>query len=140
MIRTEKEETRARVDSQIQGVKGEIVEVQGKISNLEKRLSDLETSTNDFPTIHVSQIDVKSLTFDVQTSRTVLKTQFDAVSSTNGWTDRVEVSQLVASHRGSASEVLQGIPADKLTDLTTIEKALESRFDTAILLSLIGLN
>ncbi|GBN70391.1 hypothetical protein AVEN_55137-1 [Araneus ventricosus] len=30
--------------------------------------------------------------------------------------------------RGSAAEVLQGIPADKLTDLTTIEKALESRF------------
>ncbi|GBL85768.1 hypothetical protein AVEN_193211-1 [Araneus ventricosus] len=28
----------------------------------------------------------------------------------------------------SAAEVLQGIPADKLTDLTTIEETLESRF------------
>ncbi|GBN32416.1 hypothetical protein AVEN_169511-1 [Araneus ventricosus] len=39
-----------------------------------------------------------------------------------------ELSELVASLRGSAAEVLQGIPADKLTDLTTIEKALEARF------------
>ncbi|GBM42713.1 hypothetical protein AVEN_219159-1 [Araneus ventricosus] len=31
-------------------------------------------------------------------------------------------------YRGSAAEVLQGIPADKLKDLKTIEKALESRF------------
>ncbi|GFS92688.1 CCHC-type domain-containing protein [Nephila pilipes] len=43
-------------------------------------------------------------------------------------TDFVKASQLVASLRGSAMEILQGIPADKLTDLTTIEKALESRF------------
>ncbi|GBM79146.1 hypothetical protein AVEN_86229-1 [Araneus ventricosus] len=71
---------------------------------------------------------IKSLTFDGQTSWTVFKTQFDVVSSTNGWTDFVKASQLGASLRGSAAEVLQGIPADKLTDLTTIEKALESRF------------
>ncbi|GBN14407.1 hypothetical protein AVEN_192142-1 [Araneus ventricosus] len=71
---------------------------------------------------------VKPLTFDGQTSWTVFKTQFDVVSSTNGWKDFVKASQLVASLRGSAAEVLQGIPADKLTDLTTIEKALESRF------------
>ncbi|GBN28823.1 hypothetical protein AVEN_182227-1 [Araneus ventricosus] len=63
-----------------------------------------------------------------QSSWTVFKTRFDVVSSTNGWTDFVKASQLVASLRGSAAEVLQGIPADKLTDLTTIEKALESRF------------
>ncbi|GBM40501.1 hypothetical protein AVEN_248387-1 [Araneus ventricosus] len=37
-------------------------------------------------------------------------------------------SQLVASLRGSAAEVLQGIPSDKLTDLMTIENALEARF------------
>ncbi|GBN71320.1 Transposon Ty3-I Gag-Pol polyprotein [Araneus ventricosus] len=70
----------------------------------------------------------KPLTFDGQTSWTVFKTHFDVVSSTNGWTDFLKASQLVASLRGSAAEVLQGIPADKLTDLTTIEKALESRF------------
>ncbi|GBO11420.1 hypothetical protein AVEN_160860-1 [Araneus ventricosus] len=71
---------------------------------------------------------VKPLTFDRQTSWTVLKTQFDVVSSTNGWTDFDKASQLVASLRGSAAEVLQGITTDKLIDLTTIEKALESRF------------
>ncbi|GBM67441.1 hypothetical protein AVEN_265396-1 [Araneus ventricosus] len=71
---------------------------------------------------------VKPLTFDGQTSWAVFKTQFDVVSSANGWVDRVKASQLVVSLRGSASEVLRGIPADKLTDLTTIEKALESRF------------
>ncbi|GBM92434.1 hypothetical protein AVEN_43781-1 [Araneus ventricosus] len=49
-------------------------------------------------------------------------------SSTNEWTSPVKASQLVASLRGSAAEVLQGIPSDKLTDLTTIENALEARF------------
>ncbi|GBM05880.1 hypothetical protein AVEN_88855-1 [Araneus ventricosus] len=40
---------------------------------------------------------------------------------------------LVASPGGSAvAEVLQGIPADKLTDLTTIEKALNPDLETAI--------
>ncbi|GBL98278.1 hypothetical protein AVEN_174077-1 [Araneus ventricosus] len=70
---------------------------------------------------------VKSLTFDGQTSWTVFKTQFDVVSSNYGWTGLVKASQLVASLRESAAEILQGIPSD-LTDLTTIEKALEARF------------
>ncbi|GBN47255.1 hypothetical protein AVEN_112569-1 [Araneus ventricosus] len=42
--------------------------------------------------------------------------------------DFEKASQLVALLRGSAVEVLQGIPADKLIVLTTIEKALESKF------------
>ncbi|GBN96350.1 hypothetical protein AVEN_13905-1 [Araneus ventricosus] len=75
-----------------------------------------------------SRLTVTPLTFDGQTSWTVFKNQFDVVSSTNGWTDFMKVSQLVASLRESAAEVLQGIPADKLTNLTTIDKALESRF------------
>ncbi|GBO03842.1 hypothetical protein AVEN_59485-1 [Araneus ventricosus] len=45
------------------------------------------------------------------------------VSSANGWNNRVKASQLVASLRGSAAEVLQGIPSDKLADLMTIENA-----------------
>ncbi|GBN24789.1 hypothetical protein AVEN_98599-1 [Araneus ventricosus] len=85
-------------------------EVQEKIGNLERRINELE----------------ESQTPDIR--RTVFKTQFDVVSSTNGWTDFVKASQLGASLRGSAAEVLQGISADKLTDLTTVEKALESRF------------
>ncbi|GBM28706.1 hypothetical protein AVEN_116715-1 [Araneus ventricosus] len=71
---------------------------------------------------------VKPLTFDSQTLWTIFKTQFDVVSSAKGSTDRMKASQLVASLRGSAAEVLQIISADKLIDLTTIEKALESRF------------
>ncbi|GBM23047.1 hypothetical protein AVEN_67027-1 [Araneus ventricosus] len=71
---------------------------------------------------------IKFLTFDGQTSWTVFKTQFDVVSSTNGWTGPVKVRQLVASLRRSEAEVLQAIPADKLMDLKTIEKALEVRF------------
>ncbi|GBL72396.1 hypothetical protein AVEN_115324-1 [Araneus ventricosus] len=71
-----------------------------------------------------SQPTDKPSTFDRLTSWTVFKTQFNIVSSTNGWTDFVKASQLVTSLQGSAAVVLQGIPADKLTDLTTIEKAL----------------
>ncbi|GBL73481.1 hypothetical protein AVEN_159476-1 [Araneus ventricosus] len=71
---------------------------------------------------------IKPLTFDGRTSWTVLKTQFDVVSPTNGRTHLIKASQLVASLRRSAEEVLQGILADKLTDLETIENALESRF------------
>ncbi|GBM60518.1 hypothetical protein AVEN_260004-1 [Araneus ventricosus] len=39
-----------------------------------------------------------------------------------------KASQLVASLQRSAAEVLQGIPADKLTDLMSSENTLESRF------------
>ncbi|GBM29868.1 hypothetical protein AVEN_110374-1 [Araneus ventricosus] len=124
-----------RMEEKIQGVKGKIeevkTEVQEKMSDLERRLSDLETRPNHFPAnpeFMYSRPTVKPLTFDGLTIWTVFKTQFDVVSSTNGWTDFVKASQLVASLRGSAAEVLQGIPADKLTGLTTIEKALESRF------------
>ncbi|KAF8794537.1 hypothetical protein HNY73_002511 [Argiope bruennichi] len=105
--------------------------VQKRIGNLEKRLSELEDRPNNFlPNSEFSYTrpTVKPLTFDGQTSWTVFKTQFDVVSSTNGWTDVVKSSQLVASLRGSAAEVLQGIPSEKLTDLMTIEEALESRF------------
>ncbi|GBM40411.1 hypothetical protein AVEN_122630-1 [Araneus ventricosus] len=56
-------------------------------------------------------------------------TKFNVVNSSNGWNNRVKASQLVASFRGSAAEVLQGIPFDKLTNLTTIENALEARFE-----------
>ncbi|GBM38658.1 hypothetical protein AVEN_37454-1 [Araneus ventricosus] len=66
-----------------------------------------------------------TLTFDGQTSWTVFKTQFDVVSSTNGWTDFVKASQLVHHSRISCG-VLQGIPADKLTELNEHREKLES--------------
>ncbi|GBN66345.1 hypothetical protein AVEN_8500-1 [Araneus ventricosus] len=120
------------VEDKVQ-VKMEEVEekVQVRIGDLEKRLSELEDRPINFPAnpdLTYSRPTVKSLTFDGQTSWTVFKTQFDVVSSANGWNNRVKASQLVASLRGSAAEVLQGIPFDKLTDLMTIENALEARF------------
>ncbi|GBL99438.1 Transposon Ty3-I Gag-Pol polyprotein [Araneus ventricosus] len=51
--------------------------------------------------------------------------------------EKVQI-QLVASLRGSAAEVLQGIPANKFTDITTIEKALESRFGDSHLTQFYG--
>ncbi|GBN05127.1 Retrovirus-related Pol polyprotein from transposon 17.6 [Araneus ventricosus] len=105
--------------------------VQVRIGDLEKRLSELEDRPINFPAnpdLTYSRPTVKSLTFDGQTSWTVFKTQFDVVSSANGWNNFVKASQLVTSLRGSATEVLQGIPSDNLTDLTTIENALEARF------------
>ncbi|GBM62896.1 hypothetical protein AVEN_177249-1 [Araneus ventricosus] len=129
------EKVQMKVEDVKTEVKGKIEEVehkvQGKINEIERRLSELEDRPFSFSAsrefMH-PRPSIKSLTFDGQTSWTVFKTQFNVVSSTNGWTDFVKASQLVTSLRGSAAEVLQGIPADKLTDLTTIEKALESRF------------
>ncbi|GBM66654.1 hypothetical protein AVEN_258316-1 [Araneus ventricosus] len=133
------EKVESEVQRKIEGVEEQVQrkieeskgEVQEKIGNLVRIISELEVRPNyfpDSPEFMSSRPTVKPLTFDGQTSWTVFKTQFDVVSSTNGWTDFVKASQLVASLQGSASEVLQGIPADKLIDLTTIEKALKSRF------------
>ncbi|GBM08657.1 hypothetical protein AVEN_209901-1 [Araneus ventricosus] len=120
------------VEDKVQ-VKMEEVEekVQVRIGDLEKRLSELEDRPINFPAnsdLTYSRPTVKSLTFDGQTSWTVFKTQFNVVSSANGWNNFVKASQLVTSLRGSAAEVLQGIPSDKLTDLAPIENALEARF------------
>ncbi|GBL73296.1 hypothetical protein AVEN_175240-1 [Araneus ventricosus] len=130
-----KSEVKGKFEEVEHKVQGKIEEVehkvQRKIGDIERRLSELEVRPFSFsasPEFMHSRLTIKSLTFDGQTSWTVFKTQFDVVSSTNGWTDFVKASQLVASLQGSAADVLQGIPADKLTDLTTIEKALESRF------------
>ncbi|GBM30452.1 hypothetical protein AVEN_203023-1 [Araneus ventricosus] len=135
-----------RIEEDVQSVKREIGYVKGevqrkieeveekvqeKIGDIEKRFCELEDRPLNFPAnpeLTYSRPTVKSLTFDGQTSWTVFKTQFDVVSSANGWNNRVKASQLVAFLRGSATEVLQGMPSDKLTDLTTIENALEARF------------
>ncbi|GBM18928.1 hypothetical protein AVEN_150169-1 [Araneus ventricosus] len=127
-VRREIGEVKGEVERKIEEVKEK---VQVKIGDLEKRLSELEDRPINFPVnpdLTYSRPTVKSLTFDGQTSWTVFKTQFNVVSSANGWNNRVKASQLVASLRGSAAEVLQGIPSDKLTDLMAIENALEARF------------
>ncbi|GBM25441.1 hypothetical protein AVEN_7693-1, partial [Araneus ventricosus] len=132
-VKGEVERKIEEVEDKVQGKIEEVKEkVQVKIGDLEKRLSELEDRPINFPAnpdLTYSRPTVKSLTFDGQTSWTVFKTQFDVVSSANGWNNRVKASQLVASLRGSAAEVLQGIPSDKLTDLMAIENALEARFE-----------
>ncbi|GBL91304.1 hypothetical protein AVEN_203459-1 [Araneus ventricosus] len=120
------------VEDKVQGKIEEVEEkVPVKIGDLEKRLSELEDRPINFPVyteLMYSIPTVKYLTFDGQTSWTVFKTQFEVVSSANGRNNFVKASKHVASLLGSAAEVLQGIPSDKLTDLTTIEEALEARF------------
>ncbi|GBM39040.1 hypothetical protein AVEN_122179-1 [Araneus ventricosus] len=131
-VKGEVERKIEEVEDKVQGKIEEFKEkVQVKIGDLEKRLSELKDRPINFPAnphLTYSRPTVKSLKFDGQTSWTVFKTQFDVVSSANGWNNRVKASQLVASLRGTAAEVLQGIPSDKLTDLMTIENALEARF------------
>ncbi|GBM10838.1 hypothetical protein AVEN_42103-1 [Araneus ventricosus] len=129
------EKVQIKIEDVKSEVKGKIEEVEkkveGKIGDIEIRFSELEDRPFSFsasPEFMHPRPTIKSLTFNRQTSWTVFKTQLDVVSSTNGWTDFVKASQLVASLRGSAAEVLQGILADKLTDLTTNDKALESIF------------
>ncbi|GBL97484.1 hypothetical protein AVEN_162946-1 [Araneus ventricosus] len=122
------EEVEREVQRKIEAVEEK---VQEKIGDIERRLGELEDRPFAFsasPEFMHPRPTLKFLTFDGQTSWTVFKNHFDVVSSTNGWTDFVKASQLVASLQGSVAEVLQGISVDKLTDLTTIEKALESRF------------
>ncbi|KAF8785983.1 Retrovirus-related Pol polyprotein like [Argiope bruennichi] len=84
-------------------VRSKIETVQERIGNLEKRLSELEDRPNNF---------LPSPEF----------------SSPNQGTNVVKASQLVVSLRGSAAEVLQEIPSEKLMDLMTIQNSLESRF------------
>ncbi|GBM91843.1 Retrovirus-related Pol polyprotein from transposon 297 [Araneus ventricosus] len=131
-VKDEVERKIEEVEDKVQGKIEEVEEkVQVKIGDREKRLSELDDIPVNFPVnpeLTYSRPTVKSLTFDGQTSWTVFKTEFGVVSSENGWNNRVKSSQLVASLRGSAAEVLNGIPSDKLTDLWTIEKALEARF------------
>ncbi|GBN54176.1 hypothetical protein AVEN_86126-1 [Araneus ventricosus] len=131
------EEMKDRMEKGQEGMKKEMRKGQEEMKNQtqshveKKRISKLEDRPINFPEnpdITYSRRKVKSLKFDGQTSWTVFKTQFDVVSSANGWNTRVKASQLVASLRGSAAEVLQGIHSDKLTDLMTIENALEARF------------
>ncbi|GBM76935.1 hypothetical protein AVEN_67783-1 [Araneus ventricosus] len=112
------EEMKTHVDGCIGKIEEEVQCVKLKIENVESEVQRKIEESNCEVQEKISNLE----------RRINFKTQIDVVSSTNGWTDFVKASQLVASLRGSAAEVLQGIPADKLTDLTTVEKALESRF------------
>ncbi|GBM31049.1 hypothetical protein AVEN_120255-1 [Araneus ventricosus] len=110
------DEVEAKVQMKVEDVKSEVKgkieevehKVQGKIGEIERRLSELEDRPFSFSAsrefMH-PRPSIKSLTFDGHTSWTVFKTQFNVVSSTNGWTDFVKASQLVASLRGSAAEI-----------------------------------
>ncbi|GBL80475.1 hypothetical protein AVEN_238444-1 [Araneus ventricosus] len=123
-MRKGQEEMKNQIQSHVESKVGEI---KDHVNSCIEKIEDVQ-SVRDWRDLTYSRPTVKSLTFDGQTSWTVFKTQFDVVSSANGWNNRVKASQLVASLRGTAAEVLQGIPSDKLTDLMTIKNALEARF------------
>ncbi|GBM86522.1 hypothetical protein AVEN_104121-1 [Araneus ventricosus] len=95
-VKGEVERKIEEVEDKVQGKIEEVKEkVQVKIGDLEKRLSELEDRPINFPAnpdLTYSRPTVKSLTFDGQTSWTVFKTQFDVVSSANGWNNRVKAT------------------------------------------------
>ncbi|GBO11541.1 hypothetical protein AVEN_2207-1 [Araneus ventricosus] len=107
-IKGEVERKNEEVEDKVQGKIEEVKEkVQVKIGDLEKRLSELEDRPINFPSkpeLTYSRPTVKSLKFDGKTSWTVFKTQFDVVSSANGWNNRVKASPIVASLRESTAE------------------------------------
>ncbi|GBM94108.1 hypothetical protein AVEN_237383-1 [Araneus ventricosus] len=117
-----KKEMKNQIQSHFESQVGEI---KDHANSCIERIEDVQSEKRE---IGESRPTVKSLSFDGQTSWTAFKTQFDVVSHANGWNNSVKANQLVATLRGSAAEVLQGIRADKLADLKTIEKALQSRF------------
>ncbi|GBM80909.1 hypothetical protein AVEN_245610-1 [Araneus ventricosus] len=95
-VKGEVERKIEEMEDKVQGKIEEVEEkVQVKIGDLEKRLSELEDRPLNFPAnpeLTYSRPTVKSLTFDGQTSWIVFKTQFDVVSSANGWNNRVKAS------------------------------------------------
>ncbi|GBL99282.1 hypothetical protein AVEN_177315-1 [Araneus ventricosus] len=94
-VQRKTEEVKTEVQRQIEEEKSE---AQSKISDTEKSVIDLEIRPNNVPgSLELMYDTVKPLTFDGQTPWTIFKTQFDVVSSVNGWMDRVKASQLVAS-------------------------------------------
>ncbi|GBN11088.1 hypothetical protein AVEN_174029-1, partial [Araneus ventricosus] len=107
-----------KIEEDVQSVKREIGEVKGEV---ERKIEEVEDKVQG----KIEEVEDK---VQGKIEEVKEKVQFDVVSSANGWNNRVKASQLVASLRGSAAEVLQGIPSDKLTDLMTIENALEARF------------
>ncbi|GBL79109.1 hypothetical protein AVEN_92362-1 [Araneus ventricosus] len=123
------EEMNKEMKNQIQGVKVKIEEVkdevQRKIEEVEGKVQKRIEGVEDKVQRKMKEVEdkVRGKIGEVEE-----KVQFDVVSSANGWNNLLKASQLVATLRGSAAEVLQGISSEKLKDLTTIEKALEARF------------
>ncbi|GBN07844.1 hypothetical protein AVEN_191552-1 [Araneus ventricosus] len=124
LIRAGKEEMRTHVESQVKGIKDH---VDGCIGRMEEEVQDVKGKIEEVQgEVRMKIEEVKS---EVQEKMSDLERRLsDLETRPNNVPANPELIQLVASLRGSAAEVLQGIPADKLTDLSTIEKALESRF------------
>ncbi|GBN43980.1 hypothetical protein AVEN_174302-1, partial [Araneus ventricosus] len=118
-----------KIEEDVQSVKREIGEVKGeverKIEEVKDKVQGKIEEVEDKVQGKIEEVEDK---VQEKIEEVKEKVQFDVVSSANGWNNRVKASQLVASLRGTAAEVLQGIPSDKLTDLMTIENALEARF------------
>ncbi|GBN34975.1 hypothetical protein AVEN_9931-1 [Araneus ventricosus] len=66
--------------------------------------------------------EIDNQTLGIRSIMAVFKTQFEIVSSPNGWTDFVIASQLVASSREQRPRFFKEFQLIKLKDLKTIEK------------------
>ncbi|GFU53115.1 uncharacterized protein TNCV_3098981 [Trichonephila clavipes] len=78
--------------------------------------------------VPASPVSVKLSTYDGKHSWEVYKTQFSIISEANGWTEGVRASQLAASVRGEAAEVLQTLPDTERLNLNSLCHALDLRF------------
>ncbi|GBM01482.1 hypothetical protein AVEN_209297-1 [Araneus ventricosus] len=116
-VKGEVERKIEEVEDKVQGKIEEVeVKVQVKIGDLEKRISELEDRSINFPVnpeITYSRPTDISLTFDGQTSWPVFRTQFDVVSSANGWNNRVEFYRTeLKTRRQKPGESLQALAAN----------------------------
>ncbi|GFV12218.1 uncharacterized protein TNCV_1537151 [Trichonephila clavipes] len=68
---------------------------------------------------------------DMQKSQEEAKNELkDRMEEANGWNERVKASQLTASFRGEAAEVLQTLPDTARLNLNSLYDALDLRFDS----------
>ncbi|GFW52376.1 uncharacterized protein TNCV_4115801 [Trichonephila clavipes] len=68
---------------------------------------------------------------DMQKSQEEAKNELkDRMEEANGWNERVKASQLTASLRGEAAEVLQTLPDTARLNLNSFYDALDLRFDS----------
>jgi len=130
------QEVRNEVKDQMQVVREEVKDRMQEIvdchQEFERRFKALEKRQVTSPSIEPpSRPSVKLSTFDGQTPWRVFKVQFDVVADANGWDNATRASQLIASLRGPAAEVLQNVPTEKLQDPSAIEAALECRYGDA---------
>ncbi|GFT55465.1 CCHC-type domain-containing protein [Nephila pilipes] len=106
------DEMRVHVETQVEGIKEHVNTCIEKIEDDQSVKREIN--------------ETDSQTLDEQTSWSVFKTQFDVVSSSNGWTDRVKASQLVATLQGTELKTRRQKPGESLQVLAADVERLMS--------------